>query len=125
MEKKNHLYIIIAALLIFILAIFLGAFNRDDVKLNQEVLNIFKKNNVVAAIGVDENGNISMFNRSGKPATRCTLNTKSKSKTIPKCRGIDNGIVSVKVITLFQTIGSICYTRYKPDGTEEQACWPE
>lgn len=121
MESKTHLYIIILVLLAFIVAMLLGTFDRGNVKFGSEIIDYFANNEVVAAIGVDEKGNLSMVSRTGKPAKICELNPKAKNP----CKGIEKGLLSSVTITLLETEGSFCYARIHPNGLVEQICWPE
>jgi len=121
MKSNTHLYAIIIILLGFIFMLGFGAFDRGNVAISKEALKVLADKSAVAVIGIDEQGNVTMVSRTGKPAKKCKLNPNAKDK----CRGIDGGIKAGDTISLVKTEGSFCYGRIKPDGTVEQVCWPE
>jgi hypothetical protein len=126
--KLKFSYVAIALLLLFIILMLTGVFNRDKPSdYRDELISIFqKKQKIFAGIGITTDRKLVFVGIENSPDKadsgfeKCSFRKKSK---LPRCRGADN-ILGFDTITLVFTKGSTCVSDPNRNGDAVQYCYP-
>jgi len=123
MKNIPVLYGIIIILIALLVFSYSGVCTKgSDLKPTADILKKLDTNSAHGAILFNTNGDISLIDVKGNPATTCRFpDQKGKDKV---CRGFVGGkVLNFQSIGILKTEGSICFSTVTSSGSLKQICY--